>query len=52
MPVGSRLRAHMKLLDCEPIEPQGMQITFEVSVEREGAAKPVYVAEALVRHYA
>jgi acyl dehydratase len=52
VPVGSRLRAHMKLLACEPVEPKGMQMTFEVSVEREGATKPVCVAESLVRHYA
>lgn len=52
VPVGSRLRAHMKLLACEQVEPKGMQMTFEVSVEREGAAKPVCVAESLVRHYA
>lgn len=34
-----------------PIEHQGLQMTWEVSVEREGSAKPVCVAEALVRRY-
>lgn len=51
VPVGSRLRAHMKLVDCTPIEHDGLQMTWEISVEREGAAKPVCVAEALVRRY-
>ncbi|MCV2367365.1 MaoC family dehydratase [Roseateles oligotrophus] len=50
VPVGSLLRGRFKLLDCEPIEG-GMQLNIEVSVEREGAVKPVCVAEALVRHY-
>jgi acyl dehydratase len=51
VPVGSRLRARMKLLACEPIENEGVQMTWEVTVEREGAAKPVCVAESLVRRY-
>ena len=51
VPVGSRLRAHMKLLVCEPIDNQGVQMTWEVRVEREGSAKPVCVAESLVRRY-
>ena len=51
VPVGSRLRARMKLLACEPIDNGGMQMTWDVTVEREGAAKPVCVAESLVRRY-
>lgn len=51
VPVGSRLRAHMKLLACEAIDASGMQLTWEVTVERDGAAKPVCVAESLVRYY-
>ncbi len=51
VPVGSRLRARMKLLSAEPIEGNGLQMAWEVTVEREGAAKPVCVAESLVRRY-
>ncbi|HYW58558.1 MAG TPA: MaoC family dehydratase [Polaromonas sp.] len=51
VPVGSRLRARMKLLACEPIDNDGVQMTWEVTVEREGATKPVCVAESLVRRY-
>jgi len=51
VPVGSRLRARMKLLEAEAIANDGMQMTWEVTVEREGAAKPVCVAESLVRRY-
>ena len=51
VPVGSRLRARMKLLSAEPIEGSGMQMAWEVTVEREGATKPVCVAESLVRRY-
>jgi len=51
VPVGSRLRARMKLLKSEPIDNGGAQMTWEVAVEREGSAKPVCVAESLARHY-
>jgi len=52
VPVGSRLRGHMHLLACEAIEPAGLQMTWRVTVEREGSDKPVCVAESMVRQYA
>lgn len=52
VPVDSRLRGHMHLLACEDIEPHGIQMTWKVTIEREGSDKPVCVAESLVRHYA
>ncbi|MCZ8291932.1 MAG: MaoC family dehydratase [Hylemonella sp.] len=51
VPVGSRVRARMKLLACEPIDNHGVQMTWEVTIEREGAAKPVCVAESIARRY-
>src|SRR5580692_11608802 len=45
VPVGSRLRAHYKLKSFEALEG-GVQVVTEVSVEREGHAKPVCIAEA------
>ena len=51
VPVGSRLRARMTLKAAEWIEQGGLQITWSVSVEREGHDKPVCVAESLSRRY-
>ena len=51
VPVGSRLRARMRLLACDPIDKNGMQMTWEVTTEREGGSKPVCVAESIARHY-
>jgi acyl dehydratase len=51
VPVGSRLRARLSLVAAAPIERGGLQMTWAVSVEREGDPKPVCVAEALVRRY-
>ncbi|MDE2092289.1 MAG: MaoC family dehydratase [Burkholderiales bacterium] len=50
VPAGSRLRGHFKLVKYEPIEG-GAQLTVEVTMEREGADKPVCVAESLARRY-
>lgn len=51
VPADSRLRARLALTAAEAVQPDGMQMTWEVTVEREGAGKPVCVAEALVRSY-
>ena len=51
VPVNSRLRGHMKLLEVQDIDKGGLQQLWEVTIEREGAAKPVCVAESLVRQY-
>ncbi len=51
VPVGSRLRARMKLLAAKSIDNSGMQMTWEITVEHEGSAKPVCIAESIVRRY-
>ncbi|RYF78498.1 MAG: MaoC family dehydratase [Comamonadaceae bacterium] len=52
VPVGSRLRAHIKLLASDVIDGGGRQQTWEVTVELEGATKPACVAESVSRAYA
>ena len=55
VPVGSRLRARLKLLATESVAgpggSTGVQMTWEVKIEREGSDKPVCVAESLGRRY-
>ena len=51
VPVGSRLRARLLLQATEPLAPEGLQMTWLVTVEREGGDKPVCVAESLARSY-
>ncbi|WP_295760813.1 MaoC family dehydratase [Undibacterium sp.] len=50
VPVGSKLRGHLKLLAVEKIT-DGAQMSWEISVEREGGDKPVCVAESIARIY-
>jgi acyl dehydratase len=52
VPVGSRLRGHLHLHSATPIEGGGLQLQWNVTVEREGSDKPVCAAESLVRIYA
>ena len=52
VPVGSRLRAHLKLAQASAIEGPGLQVQWDVTIEREGSDKPVCVAESLARLYA
>lgn len=50
VPSGSRVRAHFRLKQYEPIEG-GAQLTMEVTVEREGSDKPACVAESVSRRF-
>ena len=50
VPVGSRLRARISLLEATPIEG-GMQLSWRNTIEREGSDKPVCVAEPVSRYY-
>ena len=49
LPVGSRIRARFTVESVEEVAG-GEQLTFAVTVEREGAEKPVLAAEWLVRY--
>ena len=51
VPVDSRVRARFTVQKFEKIEGNGVQVTWSVVVEREGADKPALVAEWLGRHY-
>ena len=51
VPSGSRVRARFTLAKYEPLEEKGVQVTWSVAVEIEGADKPALVAEWIGRHY-
>lgn len=50
VPVGSNLRAGVKLLNVEDVTG-GVQVTLETTFEVEGAKKPSCVAEVVFRYY-
>jgi acyl dehydratase len=51
VPSGSRVRARFTLQKFETLAEGGIQVTWSTLIEREGADKPVLVAEWLGRHY-
>jgi acyl dehydratase len=51
LPSGSRIRARFVLAKYETLPGNGVQNTWNVTVEREGGDKPVLVAEWLGRSY-
>ena len=51
VPSGARVRARLVLGKHEKLEG-GVQLTWSITVEREGGDRPCLVAEWLVRHYA
>lgn len=50
VPVGSRIRAGVKVKSVEDV-PGGVQVVYEVTIEREGGDKPCCVAETVGRVY-
>jgi acyl dehydratase len=51
VPSGSRVRARFTLANYEPIDGNGVQVTWNVVIEIDGKDKPALVAEWLGRHY-
>jgi acyl dehydratase len=51
VPVGSKIRAGAELIDASDI-PGGVQTTMVITLECEGATKPVCVIESLSRYLA
>jgi acyl dehydratase len=51
VPAGSRVRARFTLAKYQPIDDGGVQVTWNVVVEIEGAQRPALVAEWIGRHY-
>ena len=51
VPVGSRVRARFTLLKFEKIEGNGVQVTWNTTVEIENSPKPAMVAEWIGRSY-
>ena len=51
VPAGARVRARFTLAKYEPIEGNGVQVTWSTVVEIEGKDKPALVAEWIGRHH-
>ncbi len=50
VPAGAKIRGRFTLAKYEKLEG-GVQVTWNVTIEREGGDKPVCVAESIGRHF-
>lgn len=50
VPVDARLRGRFALRSAEAVAPEQRQLTYEATVEIEGADRPALVAEWLIRY--
>jgi acyl dehydratase len=50
VPAGAKIRGRFTLAKYEKLDG-GVQVTWNVTIEREGGDKPVCVAESIGRHY-
>ncbi len=49
--VGARVRLRVRLLTLDDLAGGAVQVTYALTVELEGAAKPACVAETVARYY-
>jgi acyl dehydratase len=48
---GANIRARFKLLSMKDVEPNGVEVVYEATVEAQNSQKPCCVAEWVVRYY-
>jgi acyl dehydratase len=51
VPAGSRLRARTSIVAAEDAPPDGLRVTYGITIEIEGGQRPACVAEMLAIHY-
>jgi acyl dehydratase len=49
--VGSQLRAQFAVASVADVDNAGVQVIWNVAVERQGTDRPVCIAEFITRHY-
>jgi acyl dehydratase len=49
--VGKRVRLHAKVASAEEVEPNGIQVAYDLTFEIEGEDKPACVAQTISRAY-
>ncbi|CAB3686581.1 MaoC family dehydratase [Trinickia soli] len=49
--VGARLRAVFVVADVADVSDGALQVTWDVTIEAEGGAKPACIAQFVTRHY-
>ena len=51
VPAGSRLRGRISIKAADEASPNGLQVTYDITIEIEGGQRPACVAEMIAVHY-
>ena len=51
VPAGSRLRGRVTVVAAEDAPPDGLEVTYGLTVEIQGGRRPACVAELIALHY-
>jgi acyl dehydratase len=51
VPAGSQVRASFAVASVTDVDDNGVQVVWNVTLERQGSDRPVCVAEFITRHY-
>jgi acyl dehydratase len=51
VPAGSRLRGRISIVAAEDAPPDGLRVTYGITIEVEGGKRPACVAEMIAVHY-
>jgi acyl dehydratase len=51
LPVDSQVRASFAVASVNDVDNAGVQVVWNVTLERQGSERPVCVAEFITRHY-
>jgi acyl dehydratase len=51
VPAGSRLRGRISIKAADEAPPNGLQVTYDITIEIEGGQRPACVAEMIAVHY-
>jgi acyl dehydratase len=51
VPAGSRLRARVTIAEADDVPPNGLRVTYGLTVEIEGGKRPACVAEVIGLHF-
>jgi len=50
VPVGARLRARVSVAEADDVPPNGLRVTYGLTIEIEGGKRPACVAEVIGLH--
>jgi acyl dehydratase len=51
VPAGSRLRGRVSVAAADEVPPDGLRVTYGITIEIEGSGRPACVAELIALHY-